>query len=119
MNMQVNRPQETIPPKIEWDGTTEHFHIRYVCSYLLHDDDLNWAHHEDERCRWAAEKAKESPFPEGSPNRLTWAYNRVLSEDIEELILQNCSWLHDLSRGEYEVMVAKEIEAYRRRTKCS
>lgn len=78
-----------------------------------------FGYHEDERCRRAAEKAKESPFPEGTPDRLTWAYNRVLSEDIEDLISQNCSCLHDLSRAEYEVMLAEEIEAYRRMTKCS
>ena len=54
MKEQATRTQETTPPEIAWDGTTEHLHIRYLCSYLLHDDDLNWAHnvfyyHEDER----------------------------------------------------------------------
>lgn len=124
MNEQANRPQESTPPKIEWDRTTEYLHTRYICSYLLHDDDLEWAHnlfnyHENERCRRAAEKAKESPFPEGTPNRLTWAYNRVLSEDIEDLISHNCGCSGKLSRAEYEVMLADEIEAYRLWTTCS
>lgn len=87
--------------------------------HLPHHIQAEGRYHEDERCRRAAEKAKESPFPEGTPDRLTWAYNRVLSEDIEDLISQNCSCLHDLSRAEYEVMLAEEIEAYRRMTKCS
>ena len=107
MNERVVRAQEGTPPEIEWDGTTEYLHIRYLCSYLLHDDDLNWAHNvfshfEDDRRRRAAEKAKESPFPEGTPERLTWAYNQVLSEDLEALISQNCCCLSGLSRAEYE-----------------
>ena len=74
MKEQATRTQETTPPEIAWDGATEYLHIRYLCRYLLHDADLNWAHnvfsyHEAERCRRAAEQSKESPFPEGTPDR--------------------------------------------------
>lgn len=108
-------PLESNLPVIHGDGITSQLFVRYICCYLLHDFNLDHANscfynNESERCRRAAAKVKEVPFSGRKQDQLTWAYNQMLSEDIEELISHNCKG--NLSRAEYEVMLAEMIEDY-------
>ena len=103
-------------PEIKADDITECLFARYICSYLLYDYNLDHANNcfynnEHQRTLRALEKAKTLTRNGRSwEEQLTWAYNQVLAEDIEKLIECNCG--ENMSRAEYEVLLAEMISEY-------
>ena len=109
---------QKMPPEIKADEITRNLFVRYICSYLLYDYNLSHANNsyynnEHDRNLRTVEKAKASSLDGRSwEEQLTWAYNQVLSEDIEELIahIQKCG---SGSRAQTEVLIAEKMEEYK------
>lgn len=103
-------------PQINEDEVTEVLITRFLYTYLLYDSNLSHA----ENCYFnnrhafaerAVQKAKAIPPGDRNwPEHLTWAYNQVLSEDIEAFIAHICGG--SLSRAEYEVLFAEVVAEY-------